>query len=59
MDYSSVPAWKQYLALIILVLTVLAMIFEEQIGISLSISGCIGAILLILTGVISEKQAIN
>ena len=48
-DYSNVPAWKQYLALIILVLTVLAMIFEEQIGISLSI----------LTGVISEKQAIK
>lgn len=58
-DYSNVPAWKQYLALIILVLTVLAMIFEDQIGISLSISGCIGAILLILTGVISEKQAIK
>lgn len=58
-DYSSVPAWKQYLALIILVLTILAMIFEDAIGISLAISGSIGAILLILTGVISEKQAIK
>ena len=58
-DYSNVPAWKQYLALIILVLTILAMIFEDVIGINLAISGAIGAILLILTGVISEKQAIK
>lgn len=58
-DYSNVPVWKQTLALIILVLTILAMIFEEQIGISLCISGCIGAIVLVLTGVISEKQAIK
>ena len=58
-DYSNVPAWKQYLALIILVLTILAMIFEDVIGINLAISGGIGAILLILTGVISEKQAIK
>lgn len=58
-DYSNVPVWKQYLALIILVLTILAMIFEDVIGINLAISGGIGAILLILTGVISEKQAIK
>ena len=58
-DYSNVPAWKQYLALIILVLTILAMIFEDVIGVNLAISGAVGAILLILTGVISEKQAIR
>lgn len=58
-DYSNAPTWKQYLALIILVLTILAMIFEDAIGINLAISGGIGAILLILTGVISEKQAIR
>lgn len=58
-DYSNVPAWKQYLALVILVLTILAMIFEDVIGINLAISGGIGAILLILTGVISEKQAVR
>lgn len=58
-DYSNVPVWKQYLALVILVLTILAMIFEDVIGINLAISGGIGAILLILTGVISEKQAIR
>ena len=58
-DFSKIPSWKKKLSLIILVLTLLAMIFEKQIGIKLCISGCIGAILLILTGVISEKDAIK
>ena len=35
------------------------MIFEDKIGIKLCISGCIGAIALILTGVISEKNALK
>ena len=58
-DYSNVPVWKQKLSLVILVLTLLAMIFEKKIGIKLYISGCIGALALIITGVISEKQALN
>ena len=58
-DFSNVPSWKQWLSLIILVLTLLAMIFEDRIGISLCISGGIGALLLILTGVISEKDALK
>ena len=56
-DYSNVPVWKQNMSLIIMVLTILAMIFESKIKIPLSISGCIGAIVLVLTGVISEKEA--
>ena len=58
-DFSHVPAWKQWVSLIVLILTLLAMIFEDAIGIKLSISGCIGALVLILTGVISEKDALN
>ena len=58
-DFSAVPKWKKILSLVILVLTLLAMIFEDQIGVKLAVSGCIGAILLILTGVISEKEAIK
>lgn len=58
-DFSDVPVWKQNLSLIILVLTILAMIFEEQIGIKLAISGSIGALALVITGVITEKQAID
>lgn len=59
LDFSNVPAWKQWLSLGILVLTLLGMIFEKQIGIKLHITGCIGALALILTGVISEKAAIK
>ena len=58
-DFPNVPKWKQALSLIILVLTLLGMIFEEQIGIKLCITGCIGALALILTGVISEKNALK
>lgn len=58
-DFSSVPAWKQWTSLVILLLTLLAMIFEDKIGIKLNISGCIGALALILSGVISEKEALK
>lgn len=58
-DFGQVPKWKQWMSLIILILTLLAMIFEEKIGISLCVSGGIGALLLILTGVISEKDALK
>ncbi len=58
-NFDDVPAWKQWLSLIILVLTLLAMIFEDKIGIKLCISGCVGALALILTGVISEKDALK
>lgn len=58
-DFNQMPAWKQWTSLVILVMTLLAMIFEDQIGIKLCISGGIGALLLILTGVISEKEALK
>ncbi len=58
-DFSAVPKWKKILSLVILVLTLLGMVFEDQIGIKLCVTGCVGAILLILTGVISEKEALK
>lgn len=58
-DFSNVPKWKQVLSLVILLLTLFGMIFEKKIGISLHITGCIGALALIVTGVISEKQALK
>lgn len=56
-DYSSVPKWKQMLSLIILIITIIGMIFETQIGVKLYVTSSIGAILLVLTGVMTEKQA--
>lgn len=58
-DFSHVPKWKKVMSLVILVLTLLAMIFEDKIGIKLAISGCIGAILLILFRVIPEREALK
>ncbi|WP_085521012.1 SLC13 family permease [Tuberibacillus sp. Marseille-P3662] len=58
-DYSSVPRWKQILAVLVLVLTVLAMVFEEQIGVELHVSAWAGALILVATGVISNKNAIK
>ena len=58
-DFSKVPKWKKALSLVILIVTLIGMIFEEEIGVKLCITGCVGAILLILTGVISEKDALK
>ena len=58
-DFDHVPKWKQNLSLIILVLTLIGMIFEKQIGIKLCVIGAVGALALILTGVISEKDALK
>ncbi len=58
-DFGSVPKWKKVLSLVILIATLMGMIFEEQIGVKLCITGRVGALLLILTGVISEKDALK
>ena len=58
-DFGSVPKWKKVLSLVILIATLMGMIFEEQIGVKLCITGGVGALLLILTGVISEKDALK
>ncbi|HCI6841103.1 TPA: SLC13/DASS family transporter [Klebsiella quasipneumoniae subsp. quasipneumoniae] len=56
-DYSHVPRWKQILSLVVLIATILGMIFEKQTGIRLAVAGCIGALVLVVTGVLTEKQA--
>ncbi|EIO6303334.1 SLC13/DASS family transporter [Salmonella enterica] len=56
-DYSHVPQWKQRLSLVVLIATILGMIFEKKIGVSLAVTGCIGALVLVVSGVLTEKQA--
>ena len=58
-DFSDVPQWKQIISLVVLVVVILAMIFEEQIGVSIQVSSCVGAVVLVLTGVLTEKQALQ
>ena len=57
-DFSNVPKWKQIISLVVLIVVIFAMIFEELIGISIQLSACIGAIVLVVTGVLSEKEAL-
>lgn len=56
-DYSNVPMWKQNLSLIILAAVIVGMIFEDNLGVKLYVTSSLGAILLVLTVVMSEKQA--
>ncbi|MDP5307288.1 SLC13 family permease [Paracoccus spongiarum] len=52
-----VARWKKTVALVVLIVTVIGMVFERQIGIRLHITGAIGAIVLVMLGVVSERQA--
>lgn len=58
-DYGHVPSWKKWTAALVLVLTIVAMIFEKQLGVKLYVSAWIGALVLVATGVISETAAVK
>ena len=51
--------FKEKLALIIVLGTIVLMLFENVIGVKMYLIACIGAVLLVLTGVLSEKEALN
>ena len=51
--------FKEKLALIIVLTTIILMLFENVIGIKMYLIACIGAVLLVLTGVLSEKEALE
>ncbi|HLR68855.1 MAG TPA: SLC13 family permease [Virgibacillus sp.] len=48
---------KQFIAVATLIVTIIFMIFEEQIGIPLHIVSIMGALLVVLTRTMTEKQA--
>ena len=48
---------KQFIAVAILILTIIFMVFEQQIGIPLHIFSIMGALLIVLTRTMTEKQA--
>lgn len=58
-DFSNVPKWKQTVSLAVLIAVILAMIFEDEISVSIQISSCIGAAILVVTKVIDEKAALK
>lgn len=55
--HNHIPRWKQWVSLVVLLATLLAMVFEDAIGIKLYISACVGALILVIMRVITEKQA--
>ncbi len=56
-SFDHIPKWKKVTSLVVLLVTIACMVFEKQIGIKLHITGAIGAMLLVIVGVISEDQA--
>ncbi len=56
-DYSSIPAWKTWLSIAVMFLTLVGMIFEEQIGIKLHFMAIIGAIIVVGSGCLTVKEA--
>lgn len=50
---------KEKIAIIIILVTILAMLFESVIGIPMYLVACIGAVLLVLCGILTEKEALE
>lgn len=65
--YDRVPTWKKVTSGLVLLGTVLAMVFDKQLGaifglsggLPLFVSSWIGALIIVATGVLSEKQAME
>lgn len=49
---------KEKLAIVIVLVTIAAMLLEKKLGIRMYISASLGAIVLVLTGILSEKEAL-
>ncbi|MDO4548334.1 MAG: SLC13 family permease [Clostridia bacterium] len=52
-----VPAWQKKLTLIVMVLTILCMLFSSQLGLNTTVIAVIGALIIVLSGVMSEAEA--
>ncbi len=55
-DYSAIPSWKRKLAMAVFVLTILAMCFEKQIGISVGMTAVIATFVVMATGLLTDKE---
>lgn len=52
-----VSSTKQTISIVVLIGAVVGMIFEKQLGVPLHVTAVIGALALVITGVLSDKQA--
>lgn len=60
-DYSDIPQWKRTLTLVVLIVTVVCMVLKDYIDFlpPIHITACIGAVVLVLCRVITEKEAFS
>lgn len=58
-DYSAIPKWHGTLTIIVLILTVAGMVLTDYIDAlpPMHITACCGAVVLVLAGVLSQKEA--
>lgn len=56
-NVKEVNSTKQMISVLVILGTVLAMVFEKQIGVKLHVSAVMGALILVITGVLTDKQA--
>ena len=55
---SKLTPGKEKLAVIIILVTIACMLFEKTIGVKMYITASIGALVLVLTGILNEKEAL-
>ena len=58
-EENKLSPFKRKLAVVIVLATIILMLLENVIGIKMYLTSCIGAAALVLTGVLSEKEALN
>lgn len=56
-DYSTVPSWKRVAAFVIFAGTILAMCFEDAVGVPVGITAMIAALACVACGLMTEKEA--
>lgn len=58
-DYSGVPAWKRTTTLVVMILTIVCMVLKDYFDFlpPIHITACVGAVILVLAGVLTEKEA--
>lgn len=58
-DYSDVPQWKRTVTLIVMILTILGMVMKDYVDFlpPIHVTACLGAVVLVLFGVLTEKEA--
>lgn len=58
-SFEDVPRWKTVASVIVMIMTVLGMVFESKIGVPFYVTAWVGAIVMVVTGIMTNDQAMN